>query len=71
MNIGGGLHLKPSRGMMSKVKDLDPLEHLIHQAFHDIADKYGIDVDLVAEIIKEYDQIMSENLEGKAIITEN
>jgi len=56
---------------MSKVNNLDPLERLIHQAFHDIADKYGIDVDLVAEIIMEYDQIMSENLESKTIITEN
>lgn len=56
---------------MSTVNDLDPLERLIHQAFHDIADKHGIDVDLVAEVIKEYDEIMGENLEGKAIITEN
>lgn len=56
---------------MSKVNNTDPMERLVHQTFHDIADKYDIDVDLVAEIIKEYDQIMSENLEGKAIITEN
>lgn len=56
---------------MSKVNNTDPLERLIHQAFHDIADKHGIDADLVAEIIKEYDQIMSDSLEGKVIITEN
>lgn len=56
---------------MSKVNNLDPIERLIHQSFHDIADKHGIDVDLVAEIIKEYDEVMSENLEGKVIITEN
>ena len=56
---------------MSKVNNTDPVERLVHQAFHDIADKYGIDVDLVAEIIKEYDQIMSDNLEGKVIIAEN
>ena len=56
---------------LSKVNNLDPVERIIHQAFHDIADKYGIDVDLVGEIIKEYDQIMSENLEGKIVITDN
>lgn len=56
---------------MSKVDNTDPMEQLVHQAFHDIADKHGIDVDLVAEIISEYDEIMSKELEGKAIITEN
>jgi len=56
---------------MSKVNNLDPMERLIHQAFHDVADKHGIDVDLVAEIIAEYNEIMSENLEGEIIITEN
>ena len=56
---------------MGKVDNSDPMERLVHQAFHDIAEKHGIDVDLVADIIAEYDQIMSENLEGKAIITEN
>ena len=56
---------------MSKVNNSDPMERLIHQTFHNIAEKYGIDVDLVAEIITEYDEIMGRNLEGKAIITEN
>ncbi len=56
---------------MSKVDNKDPVEKLIHQAFHDIADKYKIDVDLVAEIVSEYDEIMSKALEGKAIIHEN
>ena len=56
---------------MSKVDNTDPMECLVHQAFHDIADKHEIDVGLVAEIITEYDEIMSRNLEGKAIITEN
>ena len=56
---------------MSKVNNTDPMERLIHQAFHDIADKYDIDVDLVAEIISEYDKIMSAELEGKCVVTEN
>lgn len=56
---------------MSKVDNTDPLERIIHQTFHDIAEKHKVDVDLVAEIIREYDEIMSEKLEGKAIITEN
>ncbi len=30
-----------------------PLERIIHQAFHDVADKYNVDVDLVAKIIAE------------------
>ena len=56
---------------MSKVNNTDPMERLVHRAFHDIADKHNMDVDLVAEIITEYDQIMSKELEGKVIITEN
>ena len=56
---------------MSKADNIDPVERLVHQAFHDIADKHNMDVDLVAEIITEYDEIMSKNLEGKAIINEN
>lgn len=47
------------------------LECIIHQAFHDIADKLNVDVDLVAEIIKEYDLIMGDKLEGQLLVTEN
>ena len=56
---------------MSSVGNTDPMERLIHQAFHDIAGKHNIEVDLVAEVIAEYDEIMSRNLEGKAVISEN
>jgi len=56
---------------VSKVDNEDSMEHIIHQAFHDIADKHSIDVDLVAEIIAEYDDIMGKVVEGKIIITEN
>ena len=56
---------------MSEVDNKDPLERIIHQAFHDIADKYEIDVDLVAHIISEYDDIMSKQLKNKIVIQEN
>ena len=56
---------------MSEVDNKDPLERIIHQAFHDIANKHGIDADLVAEIITEYDEIMSKAIDGKIIIEEN
>ena len=39
-----------------------PLERIIHQAFHDISEKYDLDVDLVAEIIAEYDDMMSRQI---------
>ena len=47
------------------------LEEIIHQAFHAIADKYGVDVDLVAEIIAEYDDIMSKQVQANIIVEEN
>ena len=56
---------------MSEVSNLEPMERIIHQAFHDIADKYDIDVDLVAEIIEEYDELMSRELRGRIIIDVN
>lgn len=49
----------------------ETLEGCIHKAFHDIADKYGLDVDVVAEIIKDYDNFMSFHLERKIVIEEN
>ncbi len=55
---------------MSKVNNKDPLERIIHQAFHDIANKNKIDVDLVVEIITKYDEIMSKAREEKVVITE-
>ena len=48
---------------MRKVNNIEPMERLIHQTFHDIAEKYEVDVDTVAEIIQEYDDIMSKHLE--------
>ena len=56
---------------MSEVNNTDPMERIVHQAFHDIADKYEIDVDLVAKIISEYDDIMSKQLKNKVVIQEN
>ena len=43
---------------MSKVNNTNPLERLIHQTFHDLADKYKLDVDLIAEIIKDFEYIV-------------
>lgn len=39
-----------------------PIEFIIHQALHDIAVKYEIDIRLVTEIIKEYDRLVSPRL---------
>ena len=35
---------------MSKAINTKQLERLVHQSFHDLADKYDMDVDLIAEI---------------------
>jgi len=43
-----------------------PIEDIIHQAFHEIAVRYGIDVDLIAQIIWDYDQMVSPHLDVKA-----
>lgn len=56
---------------MSKVNNLCPMERLIHQAFHDLAGKYEIDVDTVAEIIEEFNDIMSKYLERRIIVHAN
>ena len=49
----------------------ETMEGVIHQAFHELADKYEIDVDLIAEIISEYDDFMSRHLEATTIIDTN
>jgi len=49
----------------------ETLEGCIHQTFHVIAEKHKIDVDLIAEIISEYDEIMSTHLDRKIVIEEN
>jgi len=56
---------------MSEVNNTCPLERIIHQAFHDIAKKYNIDVDIVAEIIEEYSDILSKKLEEDIVINLN
>uniref|UniRef100_A0A6M3IDR1 Uncharacterized protein n=1 Tax=viral metagenome TaxID=1070528 RepID=A0A6M3IDR1_9ZZZZ len=56
---------------MSEIDNEDTVEKIIHQAFHTVADKYGIDVDTIASIIKDYNEIVSSQLEGKGIISEN
>ena len=56
---------------MSEVDNEDPIEKIIHQAFHTVAGKYGIAVDTIASIIEDYDKIVSSQLEGKGIISEN
>lgn len=57
---------------MSEVEDYpETLEGCIHKAIHVIAEKEGLDVDVIADIIGEYDDFMSEHLEKKIIIEEN
>ncbi len=56
---------------MSDMDNEDPIEKIIHQTFHTVADKYGIAVDTIASIIKDYDEIVSSQLENKGIISEN
>lgn len=51
--------------------DSTPLERIIHQAFHDIANKYDIDVDLVAKIIREYDELVNKQIEANITISAN
>ena len=56
---------------MSKVITTKQLERLVHQSFHDLADKYGMDVDLIAEIISDYSAMMDNRLEARIIVSEN
>ncbi len=59
-------------GIMSKIPaEATPLERITHQAFHDIANKFGVDVDLVAEIIEEYTDTMSRKVQANSYFTEN
>ena len=39
---------------MSKAANKDPIERMVHLKFHHIADKNNLDVDLVSEIISEW-----------------
>ena len=56
---------------MSKAINTKQLERLVHQSFHDLADKYGMDVDLIAEIISDYSVLMDNRLEARIIVSEN
>ena len=56
---------------MSKVNEAKQIERLVHQAFHDLADKYDMDVDLIAEIISDYSAMMDKQLEARIIVSEN
>ena len=56
---------------MREANNTNELEKIVHQAFHDLADKYSIDVDTIAEIISDYDKIVSPQLEAKIIIPKN
>jgi len=47
-------------------REVVSVEDIIHGAFHKIADKYGLDVDLIAQIIWDYDQMVSPHLDVKA-----
>ena len=47
------------------------LEEIIHKAFHDIASKFNVDVDLVAQIINEFDEIMSKKLDKRFLISKS
>jgi hypothetical protein len=39
---------------MSEVNNKDPIERIIHQEFHDLADKHEIDVDTISEVISDW-----------------
>lgn len=56
---------------MSEVDNQDPMERIVHQAFHDLAGKHDIDVDKIAEIIDDYNEIMSKAVDSKPIIYAN
>ena len=56
---------------MSEVNGTKLIERLVHQAFHDLANKYDMDVDLIAEIISDYSEIMDNQLEAQIIVSEN
>ena len=53
---------------MSEIKNTEPMEKLIHLTFHQLAVKYQVDVDKIAEIIKSYDEMMSRYLQAKVLI---
>ena len=54
-----------------KTIELKQIERLVHQTFHDLADKYDMDVDLIGEIISDYCEIMGNQLEARIIVSEN
>jgi len=41
---------------------------IIHDAFHEIADKYDMDVDTIADIIVDYTSIVDTQLEAEHLI---
>lgn len=47
------------------------IEKIVHQAFHDLASKYKIDVDIIANIIEDYNNMVSPQLKEKLIISNN
>ena len=47
-------------------REVVSVEDIVHGAFHKIADKYDLDVDLIAQIILDYDQMVSPHLEIKS-----
>ena len=56
---------------MREVVNRRQLENLIQGTFRDIADEHGVDVDLVAEIIRVYSEVLEENLPRVIIVSEN
>jgi len=56
---------------MSEVIKTKQIEKLVHQTFHDLADKYDMDVDLISEIIGDYYEAIDNQLEGRIIVSEN
>ena len=56
---------------MGVVNNKDPMERIIHQEFHDLADRHDIDVDIVAEIIVDWLEWGSENIIYTPIPSEN
>lgn len=56
---------------MDKEFELKRLEELVDEAFHKLADKYNLDVDLVGEIIADYTDWVGKELEWHPIVSKN
>lgn len=56
---------------MKEVTNIKQLEKIVHETFHEVADKYDIDVDLVGQIIEYYSKLMERQIVARIIVSEN